>query len=506
MATENEATTLQQYHSRRAGRLEAAFFGTVLPDHVHAWAAIGYRRQGDLDMAEFDRLISEDVAAHGLPTTLDAFVLHHNRLIEARAKFFRESYRMIALLGAGGFSRVVRSERLLDGKMVALKCSEKQFDKGRTLELLESEMSIWGKDALRHPGLVQLYGTYELPETIVLVTELCEGGCLLDQLELVETMNEASVRQIGAQVISAILHLHQVARISHRDIKPENVLCTHTDPHVNGRVLLSDFGFAAELQGGLTKLVGTPEYLAPELVTSFRKRRASIQQGVAVPVESVYDERVDLWSLGVLLYELFTGFPPFNSEDDEELYVATAWDPNPHPRREPWQPIGGQAIGPQRGVPRRKEQRAGRSFLVADRRGAARHVSQASIVGDNGVALDFPDVPFASCSQQCVALLRQLLEREPERRASGDALRTLADEWLESVVPTHEVFSTRPRHATATSIARGRNLKTTGLATRACFRFALEGRQGAARCIQERVRARHNGGEGCGDDVREGDA
>ena len=69
MATENEATTLQQYHSRRAGRLEAAFFGTVLPDHVHAWAAIGYRRQGDLDMAEFDRLISEDVAAHGLPTT-----------------------------------------------------------------------------------------------------------------------------------------------------------------------------------------------------------------------------------------------------------------------------------------------------------------------------------------------------------------------------------------------------------------------------------------------------
>lgn len=256
-------------------------------------------------------------------------------------------------------------------------------------------------------------------------------------------------------------------------------------PPPHGRVLLSDFGFAAELDGGLTKLVGTPEYLAPEIVGNFRRKRAALASGVPVP-DLLYDERVDLWSLGVLLYELFTGFPPFNSDDDEALYVRTA-----------------------RYI-RRLGFRAFRTCCVRYLRTSSRAVplhcrfiavtlsraEQASIVGDNGATLDFPDVPFATCSIECVALLRRLLEREPQRRVSGDALRAEADAWLESAMPTQDVFSSRPRHATATSIARGKNLKATGIATTACIRFALEGRQGAARCIQDRVRSRWQGEAG----------
>jgi len=279
---------------------------------------------------------------------------------------------------------------------------------------------------------------YELPEAIILVTELCDGGCLMDALEVVETMNEASVRTIGKQVVDALLHLHLVAKVAHRDIKPENVLCTSRSPHVEGRVLLSDFGLAATLQagGGLTKLVGTPDYLAPEMISALKTRRKSLETGSALP-DATYDERVDLWALGVLLYELFTGFPPFDADDDEALFQMILEAP-----------------------------------------------------------LAFPEVPFASCSPECTELLRRLLERDPERRISGDELRAAVDAWLSSDIPSTEAFSSRPRHATETSLKRGAILKVASLATTACVRFSIEGRSAAAKYIQSTFRYQQRGGHG----------
>ncbi|KAL1527980.1 hypothetical protein AB1Y20_009351 [Prymnesium parvum] len=428
----SEVVGILTCHRRREERLCTAWFGLSKPDYMAAWSALGLRKANDVDALEFEKMIAADIEKHKAPTDFNAFIDHYNRLMEERAAFFRRQYRIKELLGMGGFSKVVSAKRLIDGNSFALKISAKNFTEKRSIELLEDELRIWAKEELIHPGLVQLFGFFELPEATVLVTEICEGGCLLDALEEVESMNEASVRKIGAQVISAILHLHQVARVIHRDIKPENVLCTHSSPHIEGRVLLSDFGLAAEFESsGLARLVGTPEYLAPELVDMLHKGRKAMATGGPRP-QLKYDERVDTWALGVLMYELFTGFPPFNDADENKLL--------------------------------------------------------RKILGEDGSALEFPNDPFGCCSPGCISLLRALLDRDPGKRLFGDALRSEADSWLHSELPEGGTFSQRPTFAIETAKFRRRKLKATGLATKACVRFAIEGRNSAAASIQQKFR------------------
>ena len=177
---------------------------------------------------------------------------------------------------------------------------------------------------------------------------------------------------MARQIASAIWHLHDVG-VAHRDLKPDNVLCTHPEPHLHGRVKLCDFGLGAlpPLRGGrgmvlrphthawrhgvaasafevgedayLTKLAGTPEYLAPEVVRILHRKQKSRRDRAAgdaiatsksvVTVhghEAHYSERVDLWALGCVIYELLSGEPPFFSEDEESLYkmilcTGSAW-------------------------------------------------------------------------------------------------------------------------------------------------------------------------------------
>ena len=154
-----------------------------------------------------------------------------------------------------------------------------------------------------------------------MVTELCPGGCLLDQIVDVEAFSEADAQQISRQVCAAVVHLHQMG-IAHRDIKPDNVLCTDHDPHKGGHIKLCDFGFAAEFNAdeaensSFYQLIGTPEYLAPEMVEALLKvRKGETSKG--------YNFKVDYWALGCLVYELIAGEPPFLSEDDEEQYQLT---------------------------------------------------------------------------------------------------------------------------------------------------------------------------------------
>ena len=116
--------------------------------------------------------------------------------------------------------------------------------------------------------------------------------------------------------------------------KPENVLCTDREPHLRGHVKLCDFGFASAFAVGrgaqLTQLVGTPEYLAPEMV------RCADGGGGWGGESPPYTEAVDLWALGCLLYELLAGEPPFLHDDDDELYRMTLTMPVPFPRSHDW--------------------------------------------------------------------------------------------------------------------------------------------------------------------------
>ena len=148
----------------------------------------------------------------------------------------------------------------------------------------------------QHSHIINLHDSFESSTYIFLVLEMCCKGELFDYLTEVVTLSEKRTRQIMRQLLEAVEYCHSM-NIVHRDLKPENILLDDTM-----NVKLSDFGFATILSEGdeLTDLCGTPGYLAPEVLKVSMYEDA---QG--------YGRAVDMWALGVIMYTLLVGCPPF---------------------------------------------------------------------------------------------------------------------------------------------------------------------------------------------------
>ena len=170
--------------------------------------------------------------------------------------------------------------------------------------------------ALDHENVVKMFDYFETEREFCVVTEFAQGE-LFEILEEDGTLPEETVRDIARQlvILARVLparsgrppHL-DCQRIIHRDLKPQNVLLG-----ANGRVKLCDFGFARAMSMDtivLTSIKGTPLYMAPELVK-----------------EQPYDHTVDLWSLGVILFELLVGQPPFYTNSIYSLINHIVKDP-----------------------------------------------------------------------------------------------------------------------------------------------------------------------------------
>lgn len=307
-------------HARRVDRVEDAWCAAVVASeeqHVAAWRRLGWLGDDAIDAAEFCRLVEGDTARSGAPSTCTDFCAHYNRMLAERAGLFSSLYTLGRKLGEGGFGAVVCGSR---GKQTyAMKMVQKRALKPKTVRNLEVEMEIW--QVVRHPSCCACYGVYELADAFVMVSELCNGGCLLDIIMELDQFSEVHACYISRQVADAVVHLHTLG-IAHRDIKPENVLCIDASPHLPGHVKLADFGCAAYFnaadggEGSFQQLIGTPEYLAPEMVQAFLYRRKGESS-------EPYSYKVDYWALGCLVYELLAGEPPFLSDDDEEQYQLT---------------------------------------------------------------------------------------------------------------------------------------------------------------------------------------
>lgn len=160
--------------------------------------------------------------------------------------------------------------------------------------------------SLRHENIIQMLDTFETKSKFVVVTELAHGE-LFEILEDDTCLPEECVARIGKQLVRALHYLHSNGVI-HRDMKPQNILIG-----ANGTVKLCDFGFARTMTSKsivLTSIKGTPLYMAPEVVQ-----------------EQPYNHTVDLWSLGVILYELFVGQPPFYTNSIYSLINHIVKDP-----------------------------------------------------------------------------------------------------------------------------------------------------------------------------------
>ncbi|ELU14949.1 hypothetical protein CAPTEDRAFT_150354 [Capitella teleta] len=215
-----------------------------------------------------------------------------------------ENYHVLELIGEGSFGRVYKGRKKFSGQVVALKFIPKVGRSDKELKNLRREIEIMRH--LHHDNIIEMIDSFETEKEVVAVTDYAEGE-LFQILEDDGNLPEDQVQSIACQLVSALYYLHS-HRILHRDMKPQNILLAK-----QGSVKLCDFGFARAMSINtlvLTSIKGTPLYMSPELVE-----------------EKPYDHTADLWALGCILYELFTGQPPFYTNSIFQLVSLIIKDP-----------------------------------------------------------------------------------------------------------------------------------------------------------------------------------
>src|SRR5947207_2179403 len=226
-------------------------------------------------------------------------------------------YRILEKLGSGGMGEVYLAEDTRLGRKIALKLLAQELTKNRD-RLNRFDQEAYAASALNHPNILTIYEMGDEGGRHYIATEFVDGQTLRTRLSGVP-MEMAEVLNVAIQIAGALEEAHAAA-IIHRDIKPENVMIRR-----NGHVKVLDFGLAklmerpavdeadteavtrALVQTDAGMVLGTSQYMSPE-------------QARGKPV----DARTDIWSLGVVLYEMATGHPPFTGETKTDVIVAIA--------------------------------------------------------------------------------------------------------------------------------------------------------------------------------------
>jgi serine/threonine protein kinase len=211
-------------------------------------------------------------------------------------------YRVHRRLGEGGMGRVYEAEHLELGRLVAVKVMRRKYaDQKAMVERFRVEARSASK--IGHPNVVQVfdYGTTDAGEGFI-VMELLKGAPLSEVIKQQGPMELGRTLSILSEVATALRAAHQ-SGVIHRDLKPANVFLLQMNADERERVRVLDFGMAklidiSDERGGLTQageILGTPEYMAPE-------------QAVGGEI----DRRIDIYALGCVAYEMWTGTPPFS--------------------------------------------------------------------------------------------------------------------------------------------------------------------------------------------------
>ena len=165
--------------------------------------------------------------------------------------------------------------------------------------MLLRELEILKK--LDHPNVIKFYEIYQDAMYFYICQEYCSGGELLNRITKQKFFHEREAASIILKLLSAVNHMHK-NNVVHRDLKPENVLFESNDP--NAELKIIDFGLSNkfELDETLTTMVGTPMYVSPQVL------------------QGKYTQACDCWSLGVILYILLCGYPPFYGKTKAEIF------------------------------------------------------------------------------------------------------------------------------------------------------------------------------------------
>uniref|UniRef100_A0A7S1LSK5 non-specific serine/threonine protein kinase n=1 Tax=Alexandrium catenella TaxID=2925 RepID=A0A7S1LSK5_ALECA len=200
-------------------------------------------------------------------------------------------------LGEGAFGSVRRATCRQSGLERAVKSVSLKAVK----HLADFEREICVAKSLDHPNICRLYETFRDVKNIHLVIELCTGGELFDKVVGSDGLGENTAASYVRQMLEAVCYLHAHFLV-HRDIKPENFLLQNSSP--DAALKMIDFGLARTFEPGvpMSTRVGTAYYVAPQVL------------------RGEYDEKCDIWSVGVILYILLCGYPPFYGDNDETIF------------------------------------------------------------------------------------------------------------------------------------------------------------------------------------------
>ncbi|CAD8157623.1 unnamed protein product [Paramecium pentaurelia] len=219
---------------------------------------------------------------------------------QKEGEMFLVHYEIIRKLGQGGFGSVYQVRHLKTNLIRAAKVIQKQAIDDEQLLISESEIL---KD-LDHPNIVKILEIFSDVQNIYIITECLCGGELIERVRTITNYNEEIAKQYMQQILSAMVYCHN-RKIVHRDLKPENILFDDND--INSNLKIIDFGASEKMiSKKLTTKIGTPYFLAPEILRP-----------------NGYDEKVDVWSCGIILYILLIGKAPFRGKNQlETLQLA----------------------------------------------------------------------------------------------------------------------------------------------------------------------------------------
>ena len=228
-------------------------------------------------------------------------------------------------IGKGAFSEVYLTSKKNENSYYATKIINKSdfLKNPNSMEYLINEQSIL-KD-VNHPNISKIIEVRETKEKLYIITEYYNGGTLRDFLKIYQEKNnkalsEEIVQYIMRQIIDGLNYLHN-KKIIFRDVKLENMMLHYEDENdrinnniMKAKIKIIDFGFAKHLKKGelTNSIVGAPFSMEPIMIFKLFSNNQEYK-------DYEYDEKVDIWSLGILFYELLTGKVPFEADDLEEL-------------------------------------------------------------------------------------------------------------------------------------------------------------------------------------------
>ncbi|KAK3147699.1 hypothetical protein QOZ80_3BG0285710 [Eleusine coracana subsp. coracana] len=208
-------------------------------------------------------------------------------------------YELLRRIGSGAYSQVWLGRHVVQDTEVAVKEIAMERLSSKLRESLLSEVDILRR--ISHPNIIALHDSMKDHGKIYLILEYCRGGDLHAYLQRRRRVPEAVAKHFIRQLASGLQMLRE-NNVVHRDLKPQNILLVENNE--NSLLKIADFGFAKFLQPSTLAetLCGSPLYMAPEVMQAQK-----------------YDAKADLWSVGVILYQLVTGYPPFNGDNQIQL-------------------------------------------------------------------------------------------------------------------------------------------------------------------------------------------